>query len=350
MKLYLAPMEGVVDFSMREMLTSLGGIDQCVTEFIRVTDRLLPDTVFERHFPELKTRSKTKSGTPVYAQLLGGDPSALSENAARLAELGALGIDLNFGCPAKLVNRHDGGAVLLKSPDRIFKIVSSVRQALPKHTPVTAKIRLGFDDPNTCLETSIAIQSAGAERLTVHCRTKMDMYKPPAYWEWIPKIQDALKTKDQTIPIVVNGDIWNEADLKRCQSITGCNEFMIGRGALRDPFIFARIKNPYTEGTARELILPFFDLSSTNVSPYYAQAKTKQLLKNFSLGNAEFSPLFESTKIHTNPQKFRESLAELVLLSQKQDFEPEIGLPIYKRINKLTHNSVGLDGEDKSDK
>lgn len=304
MKLYLAPMEGVVDFSMREMLTSIGGIDQCTTEFIRVTNQLLPDSVFDRYFPELKMNSKTKSGTPVFAQLLGGDPFALAENAHRLTELGAIGIDLNFGCPAKLVNRHDGGASLLRSPDRIQKIVEAVRKAVPAEIPVTAKIRLGYDNPHACLENSAAAAAGGAQRLTVHCRTKTDFYKPPAYWEWIPKIKEVC-----SIPIVANGEIWNEEDLLRCQSITGCDEFMIGRGALRDPMIFARIQKIPISNSAQSFLLPFFDLNSENVSPNYAQAKTKQLLRNYSLGNEEFLPLFDQVKIITNPQEFRSRLA-----------------------------------------
>ncbi len=310
MKLYLAPMEGVVDFTMREMMTSLGGIDLCVTEFIRITNQLLPDFVFYRYCPELKTNSKTKYGTPVFVQLLGGDPSGLAENAAKAYSLGAIGIDLNFGCPAKLVNRHDGGASLLKYPDRIFKIVEAVRASLPKEIPVTAKIRLGFDDPNACIENSLAIQSAGANRLTVHCRTKTDMYKPPAFWEWIPKIKEALRTNGSAISIVANGDIWNEKDLLECQRVTGCEDFMIGRGALRDPYLFAKIRvtNSQDLPSIEKLLLSFFDANSKDVSPYYAQAKTKQMLRNFSLGNADFLPLFDQVKVITNPSLFRENL------------------------------------------
>ncbi|MFN7455245.1 MAG: tRNA-dihydrouridine synthase, partial [Pseudobdellovibrionaceae bacterium] len=116
MRLLLAPMEGVVDWVLRDTMTELGGIDQCVTEFVRVTTTLHPKIIFSRSCPELQTGSKTRSGTPVFVQLLGGQPEPMAANAARAAELGAAGIDINFGCPAKLVNRHDGGAVLLKSP------------------------------------------------------------------------------------------------------------------------------------------------------------------------------------------------------------------------------------------
>ena len=105
MRLMLAPMEGVIDHTMRELLTSLGSVDRCVTEFVRVSDRLLPPRVFRRLCPELDRGGVTAAGVPVYVQLLGGQPGVVADNAARAAELGAPGIDLNFGCPAKTVNR-----------------------------------------------------------------------------------------------------------------------------------------------------------------------------------------------------------------------------------------------------
>ena len=126
MQLMLAPMEGVIDHTMRELLTSLGGIDRCVTEFVRVTERLLPSRVFQRLCPELANGGCTTFGVPVYIQLLGGQAGVLADNAARAAELGAAGIDLNFGCPAKNVNRSDGGSIILREPQRVHAIAAAV--------------------------------------------------------------------------------------------------------------------------------------------------------------------------------------------------------------------------------
>jgi tRNA-dihydrouridine synthase C len=116
-RLLLAPMEGLLDADLRETLTTVGGVERCVSEFIRVTDRLLPARVYYRLMPELRQASRTTAGTPVRGQLLGSDPAVMADNAARLAELGAEGVDLNFGCPAPTVNRHRGGAVLLDEPE-----------------------------------------------------------------------------------------------------------------------------------------------------------------------------------------------------------------------------------------
>lgn len=116
MRVILGPMEGVLDHLMRDMLTQINDYDFCVTEFVRVVNLLLPDHVFYRLCPELQQGSKTPSGVPVKVQLLGQDPHWMAENAIRAAELGAYGIDLNFGCPAKMVNQSKGGAALCSIP------------------------------------------------------------------------------------------------------------------------------------------------------------------------------------------------------------------------------------------
>ena len=139
MRLFLAPMEGLADAVMRDVLTRLGGIDLCVAEFVRVTHHLLSERVLLRTVPELANGGCTPAGVPVRLQLLGSDPVCLAENAAQAAELGAPGIDLNFGCPAPTVNRHGGGAVLLAEPERIHAIVAAARRAVPEGVPVTVK-------------------------------------------------------------------------------------------------------------------------------------------------------------------------------------------------------------------
>lgn len=308
MKLHLAPMEGVVDWVVRDILTAIGGIDQCVTEFIRVTDYLHADKIFFEYCPELKTLGRTRSGTPVFVQLLGGKPEWLAENSRRAAELGALGVDLNFGCPAKLVNRHDGGASLLKTPERIYQILCSVRAAVPISIPVTAKVRLGFDDPSSCIAIAQAVEASGVSTLTVHCRTKTDMYKPPAFWEWIPKIKKAT-----SLNIVANGEIWTREDLLKCKAETACSEFMIGRGALSDPFVFKKIKGnaQFAENNWLEIrkILPdFYNASVLFENKSFAVARTKQWLSQISKRNKDADTCFSEIKAITCPDTFQAQL------------------------------------------
>ena len=244
MRIFLAPMEGLIDFHIRELLTRLGGYDRCVTEFIRITDQKLPSRVFYKFCPELAMdgnqpfSTTLTSHTPVYIQLLGCHVQRLAENAQQAANLGAIGIDLNFGCPAKLVNKHSGGASLLKSPQKLFDIVHNVRLAVPSHIPVTAKIRLGYDDKNLCLDNAVAIEEAGAKELVIHARTKKDGYKPPAYWHDISPIREKLR-----IPVIANGEIWNYQDYVKCVRDSGCQDIMLGRGAISHPLLAKQIKN-----------------------------------------------------------------------------------------------------------
>ena len=237
MTILLAPMEGLLDFVLRDILTRAGGIDRCVSEFIRITDQLLPERVFTRIVPELHHGGCTLAGVPVRAQLLGSDPVCLAENAARLAELGPAGIDLNFGCPANIVNRHGGGAALLDEPDTIAAIVAAVRRAVPAHMPVSAKMRLGFNDDSRAVECALAIAGSGANELVVHARTKAQAYRPPAYWERIADIRAAVR-----IPVVANGEIWTVLDARSCREASGCDMLMLGRGAVTDPGLALAIK------------------------------------------------------------------------------------------------------------
>ncbi len=245
MTLLLAPMEGLLDFVLRDILTRVGGIDGCVSEFIRITDQLLPERVFTRIVPELHTGGRTLAGVPVRAQLLGADPVCLAENAALLAGLGPAGIDLNFGCPAKVVNRHGGGAALLDEPETIAAIVSAVRRAVPAHIPVSAKMRLGYSDDLRAVECALAIAGGGADELVVHARTKAQAYRPPAYWERIADIRAVV-----SIPVVANGEIWTVQDARRCREMSGCDRLMLGRGAVADPGLALAIKADMADAAA----------------------------------------------------------------------------------------------------
>ncbi|HEX4872415.1 MAG TPA: tRNA-dihydrouridine synthase family protein, partial [Nevskiaceae bacterium] len=224
MRLALAPMEGLVDPLLRELLTEVGGLDWCVTEFVRVTTRLLPAAVFHRYAPEAHQGWRTASGVPVHLQLLGSDPACLADNAALAAALGAPVIDLNFGCPAKTVNRSRGGAILLREPELLERIVRAVRAAVPAAVPVTAKMRLGYEHTDLALDCARALESGGAAQLVVHARTKVQGYQPPAHWEWIARIREAV-----AVTVYANGEIWSVADWQRCRAVSGAADFMLGR-------------------------------------------------------------------------------------------------------------------------
>ena len=129
-----------------------------------------------------------------------------------------------------MVNRHGGGAALLKEPERIATLVAAVRRAVPAHLPVSAKMRLGFNDASLALDCALAMQAGGACEIVVHARTKLDGYRPPAYWEQIPAIRAAV-----SVPVVANGEIWTVQDAQRCREVSGCSALMLGRGMVADP-------------------------------------------------------------------------------------------------------------------
>lgn len=277
MTLLLAPMEGLLDHTLRDILTRVGGIDRCVSEFIRVTGTLLPDRAFVRVMPELLNGGFTPAGVPVRGQLMGSDAVCLAENAAKLAALGPAGVDLNFGCPAKVVNRHGGGAALLVDPPLLHSIMSAVRRAVPAAMPVSAKMRLGFNDASLALECALALQAGGAEELVVHARTRADGYRPPAYWDRIQEIREAL-----TIPIVANGEIWTVDDARRCRVASGCDTLMLGRGMVSDPGLALAIASPghapLTWAELWPLMGLFWQLVGTHVVPRHRAGRLKQWL------------------------------------------------------------------------
>ncbi|NND69934.1 MAG: tRNA dihydrouridine(16) synthase DusC [Halioglobus sp.] len=292
-------MEGVVDHAMRELLTGLGGIDRCVTEFLRVSEQLLPPKVFYRICPELHDGGTTASGTPVYLQLLGSDPQVVADNAARGAELGAPGIDLNFGCPAKTVNNSSGGAILLRTPRRVHDIVAATRRAVPAAIPVTVKIRLGFEDTAPFRDVVAGIAAAGASELTIHARTKRQGYRPPAHWE---HIADARALID--LPINANGEIWSVEDARRCRSASGCQRLMLGRGALCRPDL-ARLIAAADQGESLEpldwacigpLLNRFFVLNLASYDARHAGNPLKQWLVYLRSYYPQAHGLFERVK------------------------------------------------------
>ncbi|MES2975456.1 MAG: tRNA-dihydrouridine synthase [Pseudomonadota bacterium] len=308
-------MEGLLDFTLRDILTRVGGIDRCVSEFIRVTGTLLPNKVFLRIVPELANGGRTPSGVPVRAQLLGSDPMCLAENAAKLAALGPEGIDLNFGCPAKTVNRHRGGAVLLDEPQLVGDIVAAVRRAVPQPMPVSAKMRLGYNDTLNAIECAQAIEGAGACELVVHARTKADGYKPPAYWEHIAAIREAVK-----IPVVANGEIWTVQDAQRCRAISGSQALMIGRGAVSDPGLALAIASArggagvedgrnLTWDELQPLIAGFWTLIDTHLELRHRAGRLKQWLNYLRRSYPEAQELYARVRAVNEPAQ----LAQMVL-------------------------------------
>lgn len=311
MQIALAPMEGLVDNILRDVLTRVGGIDWCVTEFIRVCDRLLPASSFDKLAPELRQGARTAAGVPMRVQLLGSDPVCLAENAALACELGAPVIDLNFGCPAKTVNKSRGGAVLLKEPELLHAIVREVRRAVPAHIPVTSKMRLGYDSPDGALDCARALAEGGSAHLVVHARTKVEGYKPPAHWEWVARVQDVV-----AVPVFANGEIWTVDDWRRCREVSGAKDIMLGRGLVSRPDLALQIAAArdgveYQRMSWDELLpllREFWRQAQDKLSPRYAPGRMKQWLAMLTRGYPEAVALFAELRREDDCQRISELL------------------------------------------
>lgn len=299
-----------MDYSLRDIITSFGHIDLAVSEFIRVIDQPLPDSVFLAQVPELNKGGYTPSGTPVRVQLLGSDPEALLTNAASALRLGSHGIDFNFGCPSKTVNRHCGGAVLLKEPDRIYHILNFIHKNLPIGTALSAKMRLGFEDNMRCVEVAQAVEAAGFENLIVHGRTKRQGYKPPVDWESIGRIRETV-----SINVIANGDIFSAEDHRRCLEVTGCQDAMIGRGTVYQPNLAAVIAQghkPLLWAAIPGLLIGYLDVMIAEGMPEkFLSGRLKQWTKMLGVAHDEAVTLFDTIKLLHDSHSIRRILLSL---------------------------------------
>jgi tRNA-dihydrouridine synthase C len=308
LRILLAPMEGLLDHSLRDVITRVGGIDRCVSEFIRITDQLLPARVFTRIVPELHNGSRTAAGVPVRPQLLGSDPACLADNAALLATLHPEGVDLNFGCPAKTVNRHRGGAVLLDEPELVWRIVRAVRRAVPAHLPVSAKMRLGTQDTSRLLDNAHAIADGGAQEVVVHARTKLHGYRPPAYWEHIAAVREAV-----AIDVVANGEVWTVDEAQRCLAVSGCSAIMLGRGIVSDPGLALALRGAAAPGwdVLQPLLTVYWQRVALHVEPRHRPGRLKQWLNLLRRRFAEGEQAYAELRTLTRPDDVEAWLAGL---------------------------------------
>lgn len=230
--LFLAPMEGVGDRCFRKAMASVGGFDEAVTEFIRVPSNAHVQSLARVYDPlELHP-------IPIAAQIMGSDLELMPAMAREMERRGAHRIDLNCGCPSNTVTGRGAGSSLLKDPRFVYDVAKSIVDAVS--IPVTIKMRSGFADISLFRENLLAAQQSGVKFVTLHPRTKVDGYGPPARWDLIAEAKTIL-----SIPLIGNGDILTVADAVRMYETTKCDALMIGRGSVVNPFIFHEIKAHY---------------------------------------------------------------------------------------------------------
>jgi nifR3 family TIM-barrel protein len=227
--LALAPMQDVTDWAFWKLMAGYGGADLYVTEYFRVTDTSRLDRDILRSITENPT------DRPAIGQLIGNDPAHLVRAARELQRHPVAAIDLNLGCPAPVVYRKCAGGGLLRDVARVDRILGALRDAIT--IPFTVKTRIGFDSPAVFEEFLPVFARHSIDLLTVHGRTVLEMYRGDVHYDFIARAVAVMPC-----PVIANGNIDSAATALRVVAETGARGVMVGRGAIRNPWIFAQIR------------------------------------------------------------------------------------------------------------
>lgn len=261
--LILAPMEGVGDRSFRKAMASIGGFDEAVRDFLRV-----PRCAHIKSLAGAYEAGELGS-IPLAAQLMGSELDLMAEMAQEMEARGAPRIDVNCGCPSNTVTGRGAGSSLLKDPNFLYEVAKSVVDAVS--IPVTVKMRSGFEDTSLFKENLLAAQESGISFLTLHPRTKVEGYGPPARWDLIAEAKSILK-----IPVVGNGDILKVEHALEMLKMTKCDALMIGRGSIINPFIFHQIRGHFSG----EVYRPTWEALKGYLEVYVAETPRDATLKS----------------------------------------------------------------------
>ncbi|MCL2200725.1 MAG: tRNA dihydrouridine synthase DusB [Oscillospiraceae bacterium] len=229
-KLALAPMAGVSDLAFRTICRELG-CGLLYTEMVSAKALVYKDK--KTHALLRIGEDRGEGGTPVAVQIFGSDPVAMGEGSALAMEIsGADFIDINSGCPVGKIVKGGDGSALMKDPDKAQKVIEAVVRSVS--CPVTVKIRKGWDKGHiNAVEYAQMCQEAGVSAITVHGRTRVQMYAGKADWDIIREVKKIVK-----VPVIANGDVFTAQDAAKILRHTGCDAVMIARGSFGNPWIF----------------------------------------------------------------------------------------------------------------
>ena len=244
--LVLAPMQAVTDLPFMRVLARRGAPDWFVTEYFRVH----PDSVADRYI--LRSITENRTGRPVFAQMIGSDVPSLVRTAKQLAALPVAGIDLNLGCPAPIVCRKNAGGGLLRQPEGVDRLLDALRGAVDG--VFTVKTRVGFESEREFPALLEIFRRHGIDGLTIHGRTVAERYQTPVHED---SVRLAVETMD--CPVIANGNVVDVATGRAYHAATGAAGLMVGRGAIRNPWIFRQLAagflgHPPPQPTHRELL------------------------------------------------------------------------------------------------
>ena len=233
-RVYIPPMAGVTDLVFRRIVRSLD--PHCLLSTEMVSSRAL------MHSPESRIMELAADENPIGIQLFGHEPDCMAEAAKSAQDKGADFVDINMGCPVPKITKGKDGCALMCEPHLARDIIAAVKAAVK--IPVTVKFRLGWDDSCwNAVEFGLMAQEAGASAVTVHGRTRQQLYSGKANWSAIAQVKKAL-----SIPVFGNGDVFDVADAERLLDATGCDGVAVARGTLGNPWLVSRISKYLSEG------------------------------------------------------------------------------------------------------
>lgn len=234
--LLLAPIAGWCELAWRITCRELGGVG------LACTDLLSPRGLMLSQETSTNLAHTNEQDQPICMQLYGSDPDILAAGALWCVDHGANVVDINMGCPVDKVTKKDGGSKLMCDLDRTFGIFARIRDALPGHIPLTAKMRLGWDDDakrdGAASKLAIGLCDRGAAAITVHGRTTEEKFKGTCDLDGIKRVVDDLGNVHPTVPLIGNGDIKQPSDVIKMMQHTKCAGVMIGRGSFSNPWLF----------------------------------------------------------------------------------------------------------------
>ena len=298
--LALAPMQDVTTLQFMRVIARYGGPDVYWTEYFRVHGDSRPEKWI------LESITKNPTGKPVVAQLIGNNIPALVRTVKLLQKYPVAAIDLNLGCPAPVVYRKCAGGGLLREPDKIDAILGALRDAVT--VPLTVKTRIGFQSAEEFDDLLPVFAKHPIDLLTVHARTVKQMYRPGVRYDLIARAARELKC-----PVLANGNVHSAAQAKQLLAETGVRGLMIGRGAIRNPWLFDRIR---AELRGEEIKLPagrdvlayireLWENEITPGVPESAQVQRMKKFMNFIGEGVSEKFLFEIRRVTTTSDFFR---------------------------------------------
>lgn len=264
-------MQDVTDWAFWNLVHQYGGADIYFTEFFRVT----PDSRLDREI--LRSITHNPTGRPVIGQLIGNDIPAMVRIAKELQQHPVIAIDLNLGCPAPVVFKKCAGGGLLREPDRVDALIGALRDAID--IPFTVKTRLGFDDPDHFHDLLKIFARHPIDLLSVHGRTVADRYRPGVRYDLIRAAAEAMPC-----PVLANGDVTSPGGALRIWQDTGTRGLMIGRGAVRNPWLFKQIREAHAGSTpslpSGRAVLQYIEaLFDTVTDPKYTELERVHRVK-----------------------------------------------------------------------